>query len=264
MLGQVSKRVAAGAFLALPLAFVATAAPAQAQSSQTYTFSLNALKGSDAHGTATLTAMSDGDLKVKIHATGLVPNMPHAQHLHGDTDGHHYTCPTASADKDGDGYITVEEGLPMYGNINISLTTKGDTSPKSGLAVDRMPVANSHGVLNYSRTIPASQLPKGTLKGLEDLHVVQHGVDANNNDKYDLKGLGESTFAKSLGVSGIPAEATDAADCGMVMPMGSVDTGGETTAGVDHTGLLGGGAVALLGAAMAFVLRRKVTTSTEK
>jgi hypothetical protein len=33
---------------------------------------------------------------------------------------------------------------------------------------------------------------------------VQHGLDVNGNDKYDLEGLGESTFAKSLGVSGVP------------------------------------------------------------
>jgi hypothetical protein len=237
---------------------MATAAPAQAKTMQTYTFSLDALKGSDARGTATLTAMSDGDLKVKIHATGLVPKMPHAQHIHGDTDGHRYFCPTASADKDNDGFITVEEGLPMYGNINISLTTKGDTSPKSGLAVDRMPVASASGVVDYSRTIPAGQLPKGTLAALQHLHIVQHGVDANDNQKYDLKGLGESTFAKSLGVSGIPAEATDAADCGMVMPSGSVDTGGTTTAGVEHGGLIGGGVAALFAAAGAFVVRRRL------
>lgn len=254
-----SKRIAVGAILAVPLAFAAVAAPAQAASNHSYTFSLNSLKGTDAKGTATLTAMSNGDLKVKIHSTGLVPNMPHAQHIHGDTSmDHHYFCPSASADKDGNGFISIEEGLPMYGNIDISLTTKGDTSGKSGLALDRMPVADSHGVENYSRTIPASQLPKGTLAGLERLHIVQHGVDANGNGKYDLKGLGESTFAKSLGVAGVPEEGTDGATCGMVMPMGSVDTGGETTTGVDHTGLLGGGVVALLGAAGAFVARRKL------
>jgi hypothetical protein len=29
------------------------------------------------------------------------------------------------------------------------------------------------------------------------LHVVQHGIDANNNDKYDVEALGVSTFAES-------------------------------------------------------------------
>lgn len=260
MFARVSTRLAAAAVAAVPLTLVAAAAPAHAQTMQSYTFSLNALKGSDAHGTATVTAMSNGDLKVKIHATGMVPNMPHAQHIHGDTSGHRFFCPTAAADSDQDGFITVEEGLPMYGNINISLTTKGDTSPKSGLAVDRMPTADADGVLDYARTIPADQLPNGTAEALHNLHIVQHGVDANGNDEYDLDGLGESTFAKSLGVKGVPAEATDAASCGMLMPTGSVDTGGETTAGVEHRGLLGGGVVAIVGAIGAFVARRRAAS----
>lgn len=45
---------------------------------QTYTFSLDRPEGQRRPRTASLTAMSDGDLKVKIHATGVVPKMPHA------------------------------------------------------------------------------------------------------------------------------------------------------------------------------------------
>ncbi|NEE50180.1 hypothetical protein G3M55_36935, partial [Streptomyces sp. SID8455] len=76
---------------------------------------------------------------------------------HGSTDGHDFRCPDKSADKDGDGIVTTAEGLPTYGDINISLTTKGDTSKDSGLAVDRMPVADKNGKLTYSRTITVSQ-----------------------------------------------------------------------------------------------------------
>jgi hypothetical protein len=36
------------------------------------------------------------------------------------------------------------------------------------------------------------------------------------------------TFATSLGVDGIPVGATDAAICGMVMPLGGVETGRGT------------------------------------
>lgn len=210
------KLLVASAALAVPLVFAATATPAHAAAP--VHVNLHPLKGSHATGTATLTATADGSLRVHIHTTGMVANSPHAQHIHGDTSGRDFFWPPASADKNDNGFTSVEEGLPMYGNIDISLTTKGDTSPKSGLAVDRMPVANDQGVLDYTRTIPASALPKGTIANLTKLHIVQHGVDANGNGKYDLKGLGESSFAKSMGAKGIPEEATDGADCGMIMP----------------------------------------------
>jgi hypothetical protein len=79
---------------------------------------------------------------------------------------------------------------------SIRLTTKGDTTKASGPAVDRMPTADAQGNVTYDRTIPAADLPDGTVENLTDLHVVQHGIDANNNGKYDLEGLGESTLAK--------------------------------------------------------------------
>ena len=194
------------------------------------------LNHSGASGTATLTAMDDGDLKVSIRSTGLVPNSPHAQHLHGSTAGMDFHCPDMSADKDGNGYVSTEEGMPVYGDIFLSLTTKGDVSKASGLAIDRFPTADAKGDLTYDRTIPAADLPAGTIAHLKDLHIVQHGVDANDNDKYDLAGLGESTLAKSAGLSGIPEEATDPAVCGMVsgaaagsVPVGGVATGDGST-----------------------------------
>ncbi|GAA2093315.1 hypothetical protein GCM10009841_02950 [Microlunatus panaciterrae] len=258
------RRVAAGALLALPLTFIGATAPASAHDGpHPVKIRLDPLKGSDAHGTATLTPTSSGGLKVHIHTTGMTPGMPHAQHIHGDTSGTHFFCPNDSADKDGSGFISVEEGLKMYGNIHISLTTKGDTSPDSGLAVDRFPVADKNGVLDYTRTISADQLPAGTLDGLHNLHIVQHGVDANGNDKYDLDGSGESTFAKSLGVKGIPAEATDGSTCGMVMPAGGVETGGESTSGVEDGGLIALGSVALLGAGAALLMRRRLAPQAD-
>jgi hypothetical protein len=252
------KVLAVGAAAAVPFALALAATPAQAAPGGSVSITMNALKGSNASGSATLTPQSNGDLKVHITDTGMTPGMPHAQHIHGDTSGKHFFCPSASADKDGDGYITVEEGLPMYGNIYISLTTKGDTSGKSGLAVDRMPVADKNGDLDYTRTIPASQLPDGTIASLSKLHIVQHGVDANGNDKYDLDGLGESSFAKPLGVAATPPEPTAGATCGLVNPSGAVDTGGETTAGIDDSGLIGIGSMAVLGGAGIFLLRRRL------
>ena len=258
----IARRIAAAAALSVPLAMAASAVPASAHPVDgPVSVRLDPLKGSDASGTATLTPTSNGGLTVSIHDTGLVPNMPHAQHIHGDTSGKHFYCPSASADKNRDGFISVEEGLPMYGNIHISLTTKGDTSMKSALAVDRMPVADANGNLDYHRTLTSAELPKGTLANLTRLHIVQHGVDANDNNKYDLKGLGESTFAKSAGVKGIPEEATDGATCGMIMPAGSVNTGGTSTAGVDHPYAIGAGFAGLIAAGGLMIIRRRTNQS---
>lgn len=252
-------------WLALPAAAaILLLAPAPAFADESVQVQLDPLNKSGASGTATLTAMDNGDLKVSIRSKGLVPSAPHAQHLHGATDGRDFHCPDMSADADGNGFVSTEEGLPMYGDIFISLTTQGDTSKASGLAIDRMPTADAQGNLSYDRTIAAADLPAKTLTNLKDLHVVEHGIDADNNGKYDLDALGESTLAKSAGVSGIPEEATDPAVCGMVMgaaagsvPVGGVDTGDGSTQ--DSTAVLyGTGGLALLGAlAASVVLRRR-------
>ena len=94
--------------------------------------------------------MDGGDLKVMLRSTGLTPNSPHAQHLHGATIGMDFHCPDMSADANGNGYVSTEEGLQMYGDIFISLTTTGDRQPASGLAIDRMPKADAKGNLATS------------------------------------------------------------------------------------------------------------------
>jgi hypothetical protein len=213
------------------LFLVLSATPAWADS--TVTAHLKGSNHSGVTGTATLTATDGGGLKVVIHARGLVPGIPHAQHIHGAMGGGHFRCPTAANDVDGDGLLTNEEAAGEYGNVFLALTTKGDTSTKSGLALDRMPVADASGNLDYERTFSPSELPKGLVQHLSQVHVVQHGIDVNHNGRYDMAGAGVSTFAQNLGVSGVPEEATDPADCGVVTgamapmsPHGGVETGG--------------------------------------
>jgi hypothetical protein len=220
---------------ALPVAFVllvltlSTAAPAAADS--TVRARLEAQNSSGVGGTATLTATSGGDLVVHIKATGLIPG-PHAQHIHGFEGGGHAMCASMMNDKNGDGIITNEEGTGEYGTIFLALTTRGDTSAESGLALDRMPQADANGNLEYHRTIPAADVPADLLDNMSALHVVQHGIDVNNNGRYDLKALGESTFAKGLGLPDVPEEATNPASCGVVTgasastsPHGGIETG---------------------------------------
>jgi hypothetical protein len=252
------------ALLALPAAAaLLILAPGAAFADESVSVQLDPLNHSNAAGTATLTTTGNGDLRISIRSHGLVPNSPHAQHLHGSTAGMDFHCPDMSADKDGNGYVSTEEGMPVYGDIFVSLTTKGDTSPASGLAVDRMPMADAKGNLSYDRTIAGRDLPPGTIVHLKDLHVVQHGIDANGNHKYDIPALGESTVAKSAGLDGIPEEATDPALCGMVsgaaagsMPIGGVATGDGSTR-YTAAALYGIGGLALLSALAIVVVARR-------
>lgn len=247
------RTLAAAGIAVLPLAL---AAPAQAD--ETVHFTLDEQNSSGASANAEVTARDDGSLHISIDGSGFTPNMPHAQHLHGDAQGsQEFFCPTPGADKNGDGQVATEEAVAQYGGVVVSLTTKGDTSADSGLALERFPVADASGNLDYDRTIPESQVPAGVSDNLSQLHIVQHGLDVNGNDKYDLKGLGESVFAKSLGVGGVPEEGTNPATCGEVTPVGAVDTGSGSTEGIEQLPLLAFGGVALAGAAGTFWLRRR-------
>ena len=215
--------------------------------------------GSGVSGTVSLTALSDGGLKVVIHSQGLVPGQPHAQHIHGSAHGGHFGCPTLEKnDTDGDGVLTNEEATGEYGTVFLALTTSGGATPQDGLAVDRMPVADSKGRLDYERTLSADVVPDGLLEHLSSVHVVQHGIDANNNDKYDVEALGVSTFADSLGMPNVPEEATDPASCGVVQgagmtgqPRGGVETGGASGPDLNAPLAAAGAALLLLSAIFA-------------
>ncbi|MEJ1201063.1 MULTISPECIES: CHRD domain-containing protein [unclassified Streptomyces] len=240
------------ALTALPAALaLSAAAPALAADSQAYQIDLKQLNDSGASGTA-MVSLEDTKLTVKIQAEGLTPGAPHAQHIHGSTKGMDFHCPDASADKDGDGIVSTVEGLPAYGDINISLTTSGDTSKDSGLAVDRMPTAGKDGKLSYERTITVSQ---DVADHFKDLHIVQHGIDVNDNGTYDMD-AGKSQLDPKL-----PLEATAPASCGMVhgasigeMPEGGVETGTAATGGDDAGQMMALGGAGLMAAAVGAVV----------
>ena len=253
------------AFIALPaaLALSLITGPA-AFAAQNYQIDLRDTMDNNSGSQASANVRINGDrMTVSIEGTGFTPKSPHAQHFHGSFDAaKDFTCPTSDADKNGDGQVDTAEGLPAYGDIVISLTTKGDTSPDSGLAVDRMPVADANGSLSYKRTF---DLPAGAGSALRNLHIVQHGLDANGNDKYDMEALGESAFAKSLGVEGIPEEATNPATCGTISgasagaaPTGGVETGTGSSEGPESLALFALGGVALAGMGGALAYRRRL------
>jgi hypothetical protein len=170
---------------------------------------LDPLNNSGASGLADLTLEGD-QLTADIASEGLAPGLPHAQHIHG-LEQAISECPTILNDQDGDNLVNTTEGQPSYGPILTSFTTEGDTSPESGLAVDRFPVANEDGTLTYDRTFG---VPTNVAERLGEFAVVQHGVDLNGNGVYDEEAAGPSDLDPSL-----PQEATIPANCGVIVPV---------------------------------------------
>ena len=241
--------------LALPTVAIAAAAfplltmsPALADHDGSYQADLGALNASGVSGTGMVTLSGD-QATVMIEASGLVPGAPHAQHFHIGAQG---TCPTDADDEDGDGFVSVTEGAPYYGAIGSSLTTEGDTSPDSGLAVDRFPTAEG-GTISYERTFTVTEdVQKAFAAGTAVL--VLHGVDKDGSGTYD--GDVVSDLDPSL-----PMEATAPAACGAfeeaqmgTAPNGGAETGAGGTAGIEQQAAIGVGALALAGAAGAGAL----------
>lgn len=206
--------------------------------------------GSQGSGTATIT-VTGNTVSFTLAASNMLKGMPHAAHIHFGADARH-SCPTLSDDKNGDGHLNTSEGVPAYGGIIVSLTKTGDTSPSSGLAVDRFDTA-ANGSISYMRgdVTVTPEVAKEIQSGQSV--VVVHGVDYNNNGKYD--GSVKSDLDPKL-----PTEATDPAICGVVSasPAGGMATGQGGAAGGSDAGLIALGSAALIGAAGAgFVTTRR-------
>ena len=141
-------------------------------------------RGSNVTGNVKLSVTGDRTLKVRLKARGLSPSLPHAMHIHGkEAAGEIALCPGPERRDDliDDGLIETVEGLRDYGGILVSFTTRGDTSPASGLALDRMPTAKENGLLKYKRTF---DIPAKYASRLDELHVVVHGADLNADGMY--------------------------------------------------------------------------------
>ncbi|TYP89090.1 hypothetical protein [Blastococcus xanthinilyticus] len=237
--------------LALPTVAIAAAAfplltmsaASAHEGAHSYQADLGALNSSGVDGTGMVT-LDGNTATVMVEATGLLAGSPHAQHFHIGALGE---CPTDADDKDGDGFLSTTEGAPAYGAIGTSLTTTGDTSPESGLAIDRFPTADD-GSVSYERTFEVSDdvhaaFEEGTAV------LVLHGVDKNGSGAYD--GDVMSDLDPSL-----PMEATAPAACGSLeaaqmgaAPAGGAETGAGSTAGFEAQTAMGVGALALAGAA---------------
>lgn len=170
---------------------------------------LNPLNNSGTRGNADV-FFRGTHARVNIDAAGFARNLPHAQHIHFGATARH-ECPRVSADdNNGNIRLSTTEGAPAYGPIKKSLTTSGDTSPRSALAVDRFPTTPM-GAEHYKRSINfSSSTVARAVKNGKGVIVI-HGIDYNGNGKYDFKSAGKSDLDPKL-----PAEATDPALCGVL------------------------------------------------
>ncbi len=102
-------------------------------------------------------------LSTTVLASGMEPNREHPQHIHGFTDGTDAVCPPASADTDGDGLISLAEGVPFYGGVLLALEDEAGNYP----------TADSHGNYMFQRSFNVGSL---SLPNLERTAVVAHGL----------------------------------------------------------------------------------------
>jgi hypothetical protein len=236
-----------GAVLALPVA-------AMAQAPTTFTANLAQANESGASGTVTI-QLDGTTADVRIDGRGFFDGFPHAIHIHGEPGGNNVCGPLNpgdagfdEADEDGDGILSVVEGVPAYGGVAVSLTTEGDTSPDSALAVDRFPTSST---LDYRRTI---ELPQDVADNLSSLHVVVHATDLDGSGE-----IGDFGTPSSLDPD-LDIEATAPAACGQLTASaaGGVDTGAGGTATDTGASALFAGALGL-GALGAVAMRRRPT-----
>jgi hypothetical protein len=115
---------------------------------------LNSMNNSGAEGSAEVT-VRHRRLTVDVDVRRVLANQPHAMHIHFGKKARH-ECPTvARDDHNGDFRIETAEGLPAYGPVRVSFTTRGPTGKGSVLAVNRFPTA-PRGQIHYDRHMKAS------------------------------------------------------------------------------------------------------------
>jgi len=245
--------------VALGVAVLAMPGAASAADSSSYQAQLNPLNHSSGSGSVMI-SLSGSQATITEHFSGLAATFggkpyPHVQHIHIGAQG---SCPTTSADKNGDGVISTTEGAPSYGAIGTTLSTSGDTSPAAGTTLT---VAPSGASTDYQRTITLDSKTLASLTAGTAV-VVVHGLDPATLSK---TAQGE----KSDLVPSLPLAATSPALCGTLVasqmssiPGGSAGTGGGSTAGLQHTGWieLGAGLIFAGAAAGGLGLRRRSAT----
>jgi len=168
----------------------------------------HALNDSNVGATADLTL--DGDqLHIVIHAQGLDAGQ-HAMHIHGFANGSDAVCPTPAA-AGGDGILTNDEGMAIYGNVLIELTPT--------------PVVGDNGNLSYNQTLTLSQDQLDDLGDLTHNTIVIHGLDQDDSGSMDAD---EQMLPIACGTL---EPASEAAPLTYTLQLGTLNDSGVTGSG---------------------------------
>jgi Cu/Zn superoxide dismutase len=185
-----------------------SASSAHSTRSKTFSARLAPVPHNRVSGRGFATVRLDGrTAHITVHVKGLLPDAAHAMHIHAGGEGE---CPEPNDATLHNGHLAMSttDGAKDYGPVVTSLTTHGDTSPASLLALDRYPHT---GTFTYTRTI---RLSRDAARAVRDDNavLVVHGIDYNHNGRYDNV-LGPSDLTPTL-----PMEATSPALCGPLSP----------------------------------------------
>jgi hypothetical protein len=251
-----SQRILISMAAASAIAAISPLASASADTGASYGATLSSINGSGGSGMLAL-ALSGSTARVTEHWTGLAAKFgdaayPHVQHIHIGAMG---TCPTMSADANGDGVISTTEGASAYGGIGATLSVTGDTSPAAGTDIKIAPSGPS---TDYSRTITLDSDTVAAIQGGTAVIVV-HGLDPATLSK-------QAQGEKSDLVPSLPLAATSPALCGPLTAWPTApQTGAGSTAGPENLGIFGlGGALIALGGAGVFLARRRTPVTVER
>lgn len=145
------------------------AAPASAAGSATiyvaHLTSLNAkVTGHATKGEARFT-INGNKLTIDIDVAGAPPSLMHLQHFHGFKDDRQASCPTAVADKNGDGIIDLIETEPTSGTTMVPFN--GDPVGMKILS-DTYPKASRTGSYHYHKTVSLEALKAAFAKTFGD------------------------------------------------------------------------------------------------
>lgn len=128
-----------------------------------YRVDLAPVNGSGVYATVVAKVTDGKTLHVSINAAGLEPDKLHPQHIHGiNNPVKKSTCPTQANDVDGDGIISIQEGVPSFGPILIPLVPFN--------------LVDSAGHLSYEATLTINP---GDLQPLHKRTIVMHGATVN-------------------------------------------------------------------------------------
>ncbi|HEY3185401.1 MAG TPA: hypothetical protein VGJ77_21335 [Gaiellaceae bacterium] len=118
-----------------------------------FTITLSPLNTSGAGGSGTL-LLNSNKLQVNLTLSGLEPGTDHAVAIRGLSSGN-ASCPTASADTNNDGTISLSEGQPAFGDVLLALDQAAQSGSSQTISSSLLPL-QSRTIVVLGKTVNGS------------------------------------------------------------------------------------------------------------